>query len=167
MSGAQINTNSFINWKLEMTDLIYEDRPRYDFWLKIILWSCVAIVLIPALFMFDSNMEEAIGLILTAVFVVIIFWAVMPRKYRIYDDRIKILLGTPFSISISFDTIEYAGVPRRKFTVGMNLVTSFRNIVEISRKKGMNVNISPSDRDNFLENLNRALDKWRGEHSKV
>ena len=54
-----------------------------------------------------------------------------------------------------------------KLTVGINFVTSFRNIVEIAKIKGMNVNISPGDRDAFLESLNSALDKWRGEHSKT
>jgi hypothetical protein len=33
------------------------------------------------------------------------------------------------------------------------------------KKKGMNVNISPGDREAFLKNLNNALDKWRGENS--
>jgi hypothetical protein len=31
----------------------------------------------------------------------------------------------------------------------------------------MNVNISPSNREVFLDYLNRALDKWRGEHSTI
>jgi hypothetical protein len=91
----------------------------------------------------------------------------MPRKYCIYEDRLKIVMGVPFSISVRFDAIEYAGEPRGKLTVGINFVTSFGNTIEIVKKKGMNVNISPGDRKAFLKNLNNALDKWRGENSKT
>ena len=145
--------------------MLYEDRPRYDFWLKAILWGVIAIVLISAIVTFDSDRGGALGLLGTAVFVVLVFWAVMPRRYRIYSNKIKVELGKPFSISIHFDNIKYAGEPRGKFTAGINLVTSFRNTVEIVRKKGANVNISPGNREAFLENLNRALDKWEGEGS--
>jgi hypothetical protein len=150
-----------------MDKLIYEDRPHYSLWLKVILWFIIALVLFPALTTFDSNRNEAFGMIGTAVFIVLIFWAVMPRRYCIYDNKIKIEMGKPFSVTFHFDAIKYAGVPRGKFTVGINFVTSFGNIVEIDRKKGMNVNISPSNREVFLDYLNRALDKWRGEHSTI
>jgi len=33
--------------------------------------------------------------------------------------------------------------------------------VQIIRKKGWNVNITPNDPDLFLENLNKALADWR------
>ena len=37
--------------------------------------------------------------------------------------------------------------------------------IEIVRKKGMNVRISPSRQDQFVENLNRALTEWRRTHN--
>ena len=150
-----------------MKDLLYEDRPRYGLLFKIVIWGILAVMLITAITTFNSSREEAFASIGTAVFVLLIFWAVIPRKYCIYEDRIKIVLGTPFSVSIRFDTIKYAGEPKGKLTVGVNFVTSFRNTVEIVKKKGMNVNISPGDREAFLENLTNALDNWRGEHSKT
>lgn len=148
-----------------MDKLLHEDKPHYSIWLKIILWFTIALVLGSALMTFDSNRNESFGMIGTALFIVLIFWAVMPRKYCIYDNKIVIEMGSPFSVTIRFDTIKYAGAPRGKFTVGVNFVTSFGNIVEIDRKKGMTVNISPRNREFFLDNLKRALDKWRGEHS--
>ena len=150
-----------------MTTLLYEDRPRYGLWLKVLLWGLVAVMLFTAITTFDGNREDAFALIGTAVFIVLIFWMVMPRKYCIYEDRIKIVMGAPFSMSIRFDVIKYAGKPRGKLTVGINFVTSFRNTVEIVKKKGMNVNISPADREAFLENLNNALNNWRGENTKT
>jgi hypothetical protein len=150
-----------------MKELLYEDRPRYGLLLKIVVWGILAVMLVMAITMFDSSREEAFVSIGTAVFILLIFWAVMPRKYCIYEDKIKIVMGTPFSLSIRFDTIKYAGEPRGKLTVGINFVTSFRNTVEIVRKRGMNVNISPGDREAFLENLNNALYNWRGEQSQT
>ena len=149
-----------------MATLLYEDRPSYGLWLKILIWGILAVFLIMAITTFDSNRGDAFALIGTAVFIILIFWAVIPRKYCIYEDRIKIVMGAPFSVSVRFDAIEYAGKPRGKLTVGINFVTSFRSTVEIVKKKGMNVNISPGDREAFLKNLNNALDKWRGENSK-
>ena len=149
-----------------MATLLYEDRPRYGLWVKILVWGLLAVFLITAITTFDSNREDAFALIGTAVFIILIFWVVMPRKYCIYEDRIKIVMGVPFSISVRFDVIEYVGKPRGKLTVGINFVTSFRDTVEIVRKKGMNVNISPGDREAFLKTLNKAFDNWRGENSK-
>jgi hypothetical protein len=39
--------------------------------------------------------------------------------------------------------------------------------VEIKRKKGMTVNITPNDRDLFLENLNQAVYDWKRGAAKV
>jgi hypothetical protein len=150
-----------------MATLLYQDKPRYGLWFKILIWGILAVILMMAITTFDSSREDAFILIGTVVFIILVFWAVMPRKYCIYEDRLKIVMGAPFSISVRFDAIEYAGESRGKLTVGINFVTSFGNTVEIVKKKGMNVNISPGDRKAFLKNLNNALDKWRGENSEA
>jgi hypothetical protein len=45
---------------------------------------------------------------------------------------------------------------------GLQLATSSRTTMEIVRKKGMSVTISPSDREAFLERLNESLKVMRG-----
>ena len=140
--------------------LIHQDIPHYDMWLKLILGGTLAVIVVPALFSIDSDPGEAIGLFCTALFVAVIFWFVMPRRYLILSDRVRIVLGGPFSFNISFDTIKIARIPKG-MTVGINFVTSFKNSVEIVRGKGMNVNISPGDRESFIEKLDKALDSWR------
>ena len=150
-----------------MGKLLYQDRPKYSIWLKIVMWFTLALILFSALVSYQSGSEDVVAMIVTVVFIIFVFWAVMPRRYCIYESKVKVEMGKPFSITIRFDNIKYAGEPRGRVTFGMNFVTTFGNIVEIDRKKGLTVNISPGDREVFLDNLNRALEKWRGEHPAI
>ena len=143
-----------------MEPVLYEDKPHYDIWFKAILLFPLVVMVIPAYFLISSDPETAIGLLGTAVLIAVIYWAVMPRKYCILDNKVKVIMGKPFSFSISFDNIETARVPKAT-AIGINFVTSFKNSVEIVRKKGMNINISPSNRELFLDNFAKALNKWK------
>ncbi|HEX75845.1 MAG TPA: hypothetical protein G4O12_04590 [Dehalococcoidia bacterium] len=151
-----------------MGSLIYEDKPHYDIWVKAILVLPVAIFLIPGLYLITSDPETAIGLFVTAVLMAIIYWAIFPRKYCILDSKVKIALGGPLSFSIPFDSIETARIPKG-ITLGINFVTSFstKNAVEIARKRRLNVNITPSNRELFLSNLGKALNNWRDYNTRV
>ena len=63
-----------------MDSIVYEDRPRYDIWLKAILAFPLAIVLIPGLYAFsDGDMETALGMFVTAAVVSVAFWAILPE----------------------------------------------------------------------------------------
>jgi hypothetical protein len=90
------------------------------------------------------------------------YWAIFPRRYCILDNKVKIVLGGPFSFNIPFDNLETARAPEG-VTCGINFATCFssKNAVEIVKKKGLNVNITPGDRELFLENLDKALADWR------
>jgi hypothetical protein len=68
-------------------------------------------------------------------------------------------MGGPFAINISFSNIEEAKPAcGRKAMIysGLRLATSTQHVVEIVRKKGLNLVISPSNDDMFLEQLNQA-----------
>ena len=147
-----------------MDSLVYEDKPLYDIWFRAILGLIVVIVVVPALFLFNSDRETSIGLLGTII-IAILLWVVLPRKYLILHDRVKIMLGGRLSLTISFDNIEAARIPKG-LTMGINFVTSVKNPVEIVRKKGMNVNISPTNRDLFIENMDKALNNWRNRRTE-
>lgn len=151
-----------------MESLIYEDTPRYDVWLKAIMVLPLFFVLIGAFYLAASQPESAIGMFATAVLMAAIYWAVFPRKYRILESKVKIVLGGPFSFDIPFDSIETARAPQGA-SVGINFPSSFssKNAVQIVRRKGLNVNITPSDREVFLENLDEALNSWRSQHERA
>jgi len=144
-----------------MESLIYEDKPRYDIWMKAIMALPLFFILIGA-FNLTSEPEAAIGMFGTAALVVAIYWAVFPRKYCILSSKVRIVLGGPFSFNIRFNTIETARIPKGA-AIGINFASSFssKNAVQIVRRKGLNVNITPSDREAFLENLDKALNSWR------
>jgi hypothetical protein len=151
-----------------MDSVIYEDNPHYDVWLKGIMMLPVFFILIGLYYLFIRDIESAVGLFATCVLMGAIYWAVFPRKYQILDSKIRIVLGGQFSFNVPFDTLETVGKPEG-VSLGLNFATTFlsQHVVEIKRKKGMNVNITPNDRDQFLENLNQAVYDWKRNASKV
>jgi hypothetical protein len=146
-----------------MGSTLYEDTPRYDVWLKGIMLLPIFLLLMGVYYLIIAQIEAAIGMFAATLLMGTIYWAVLPRKYLILDSKVKIALGGPFSVSIPFSNLEAARKPEG-ISLGLNFATTFlsQHIVEIKTKKGLNVNITPRDRELFLENLNKALNDWRG-----
>jgi len=158
-----------------MNLILFEDKIKYDLWIKIILISSIILLLALALLFYVDGYKQdvlksepakeskaaAITLFATIAFVLIVYWTVLPRNVYIFQDRVTIKYGV-FSLNFRLENIESAkaagGLPLGNI---WSSITSFKNQIEIIRKKGMNVRISPSRRDLFVENLNRALMEWR------
>ncbi len=145
-----------------MDSVIYEESPRYDSLLKAIMVLPVFFILFGIYYLFIAQVEAAIAMFATTIVMAAIFWAIFPRKYQILDSKFRVALGGPFSLSVHFDNLETARAPEGA-TFGINFPTCFSGdrVVQIVRKKGWYVNITPNDRDLFLENLNKALTDWR------
>jgi hypothetical protein len=145
-----------------MDTIIYEDSPHYDLWMKGIMVLPVFFILLGAYYFFTAEVGAAISMLATALLMGAIYWAVFPRKYQILDGKLKIVLGGTFAFNIPFANLELAEKPEG-VNLGINFVTTFlsHHLIEIKRKKGMNVNITPDNRDLFLENLNKAIYDWR------
>jgi len=145
-----------------MNGSLYEDIPKYDFWLKLILGSILALTLVLGI-IFISNTEVALVMFGITLFDALLFKTVLPRRYQIFEDRLRILMGWPFAVNIAFSNIaDVKPVPGSKaFNYrgyrGLRFATSTRYVIEIVRKKGLNLVISPSKGDIFLEELNKAL----------
>jgi len=150
-----------------MDTVIYEDNPHYDVWLKGIMMLPAFFLIIGIYYLVTAQVGSAIGLFATGVLMGAIYWAVFPRKYQILDSKIKIVLGGQFSFNVPFDNLETAGKPEG-VSLGINFATTFLNqhAVEIKRKKGLKVNITPNDRELFLENLSKAVYDWRRNNIK-
>ena len=144
-----------------MDSILYEDKPHYDVGMKAIMALPLLFVII-GMFFVESN--EAIVMFATAALIAAIYWAVFPRRYRILSSKVRIVLGGPFGFNIPFDTIETAIQPKG-MAIGINFATSFssKNAVVIVRKSKLNVNITPGNRELFLENMDRALESWRNQ----
>lgn len=145
-----------------MDSVVYEESPRYDTLLKGIMALPVFFILFGIYYLFIAGIEAAIAMFATTLLMAAIYWAIFPRKYQILDSKFRIALGGPFSFNIPFSNLETARKPEGA-TFGLNFATciSSDRTVQIIRKKGWYVNITPNDRDLFLENLNKAMVEWR------
>ena len=140
--------------------LVYEDVPLYDLWLKLILGGVLALTLIPGIALLSVDITGTWVMLGATAFDVLLFYAILPRRYQIFQDKVRIVLGQPFAFNISLSVIKegrQASGSKAFAYRGIRFATSSRSVVEIVRHKGLNVVISPSDRDMFLEQLNQAL----------
>ena len=83
-----------------------------------------------------------------------------PRRYEVFDDRVTIGFGGPLRFNIPISTIREARPIsgwRDLARLNHRFATSKDNMVQIVRRHGWGVVISPSDRDLFLDRLNRIL----------
>ena len=93
------------------------------------------------------------------VFDAILIWCILPKRFLVYEDRLKIVLGGPFSYTIPFRdiiTVRQATKDMAWIYWGIRLGTSLKFQVEIERKNGLGVIISPSMENKFIEQLNQA-----------
>jgi hypothetical protein len=95
----------------------------------------------------------------------LISFAVMPTKYQICNDRIRIVLGWVLHFDIPFSNIENftAATFQDLWGLNLNFINSYSSddILQITRKRGAKVHITPWDRNLFVENLRKALIEWR------
>jgi len=82
-------------------------------------------------------------LVVPGVITGLVFWFVFPREYRVYDDHLRIVLGRPFSVKVGFQDVEAVRTTSRS-SLSLNFVTRItRTYVEIARKKGTSITITP------------------------
>ena len=93
--------------------LLYQDKPKYGLILKIILIIPVTF-LVGSLYLYLSG-DISSGLILLpeGFIICLIFWAVFPREYRVYEDHLRVVLGGPFSVKIGFQNIKAIRIASR------------------------------------------------------
>jgi len=139
---------------------LFEVAAAYDAWLKWLLIVVLGLTLVPGILLFPT--EPAGGWILlgATMFDALLFHSVLPRRFAVFDDRLRIVLGWPFAINIPLDTIRQVRAVSggRVFVYwGARLATSSRNVVEIDRSRGLSMVVSPQDRDAFIYHVQQAL----------
>jgi len=144
--------------------LLHVDTPRVAMALKVLMASILAMTLVLGIWFIFVDVEGAIVLFALTVFDALLFKAVIPRRYEIWSESLRIVLGGPLAVNIALHNIaEARAVAGEKAYVywGVRLATTNRGVVEIVRRKGLNVVISPSDRETFLQRLSQALEAAR------
>jgi len=141
--------------------LLYQDEPAYGLLLKLIVVLVPAALLVASIYLLSSGESSGgLALLVEAFIVGFIFWIVFPRRYQVYEDHIRIALGGPFSVKVGFDKIEAIRVTS-KFIFSVNFVTKLtKSYVEIAKRRGLSIAITPRDNDLFIENANGALSQW-------
>jgi hypothetical protein len=138
---------------------LHEDRARYDYWLRLILFGIPLILLTIGIILIPEDQEGAIAMFSGSLFTIFLFYFVLPKKYQIFEDKLKIVLGWPLCVNISLVNISDSQITsgRKVFAYwGIRFATSTKSIVEIIRKRGFNIVISPSNGPLFVDRLNEA-----------
>jgi hypothetical protein len=140
--------------------LIHEEKGEIAPWFKLIFLIPLGLFIGGIVSAFTSELEAFLVLLGEAVLFTAIFYFIVPRKYQIHQDKLRIVLGSPLAINIPLTTIKEArhssGAKAYAFS-GIRLATSTRSVIEIIRSRGMNYVISPQNGDVFLEQLNLVL----------
>jgi len=140
--------------------LIHEEQAEYNVGMKLIWLIPTALIIGALIFLYYKEVEAFWTLLGDTVLIVAIFYFIFPRKFQIYNDRIRIVLGNPLTINILFSTIKEVKhiEGSRAYTYsGMRFATSSRYVIEILRIKGINYVISPQHGELFLEQLKQAV----------
>ena len=140
--------------------LVYEDIPRYEWSLKLILGGVLALTFGTGVWLIFVDVSGAMAMFGITLFDALLFYFVMPRRYQIYSTKVRIVLGGPLGMDIPLSTIKEARPAPSSYTFGyrgLRFATSSRGVVEIVRSRGWSVVISPSDRATFLARLGEEL----------
>ncbi|MFC1957270.1 hypothetical protein ACFLX0_00425 [Chloroflexota bacterium] len=148
--------------------LLYQDKPAYGLLLKLIMVAVPATLLAVSIYLLSmGNSADGLALLVEVFVIGLIFWAVFPHKYQVYEDHVRIVLGGPFSVKVGFDKIKTIGITGR-LSLSVNFVTTItKSHVEIVKKKGLSIAITPKANEAFVENANRALNEWIKDKQQV
>jgi hypothetical protein len=148
--------------------LFYQEIPRYGSWLKPLLHGLVTIILVLGLVFLFFSIEMAVFMFALAAFYGLMFFIILPRRFEIYEDKFRIQLGWPVAVNIPLSNIEQVR-PGNAGDVwvywGIRFGTSTTNVVEIVRKKGLNIIITPENAAEFIDQLNQAIARQSSSNS--
>ncbi len=158
--------------------VIFEDSIKYDFLIKVVLvLSVVLLFVLGILFYVDARVSDIFPgepaaesrtgswvLFAAAVFLMAVYWLILPRTIAVSQEGL-ILKFRASSWNIPFATIKSIK-PASGIIVwwAHSWITSCRSQIEIIRKYGVKIRISPSRRDQFLEYAHKAFADWKNTH---
>ena len=147
--------------KYENIIVLHEDTAAQSPIVRGIFIGVIALILISAIVLWATGEGEgALALFAEAFLITSILRIVLPRKFQVYDDHLRIVLGGPLGMNIGFEQIaKVETTDAMDFTV--NFVTTVsRSYVRISKKQGFNIAITPANPQTFVTQANLALSRW-------
>jgi hypothetical protein len=148
--------------------LLHRDRPKYGLLLKLVLLIPVALLVAGVYLWLSGDTAGGVALLPQAFIMGLIYWLIFPREYQVYEDHLRIVLGGPFSVKVSFANVKTIRIATGQIGLTVNFVTRItRSYVEVVKKRGWSITITPTDSDSFVENANRALNRWLKDRSQT
>lgn len=140
--------------------LLYQDEAAGSV-LKLVFVIVPAALLGVSVYLRLSGESSAgLAMLLETFIIALIFWLVFPRKYQVYQDHLRIMLGGPFSIKIGFDKIKAIEVTNRTFATANFVTTITKTYVIIIKKRGLSIAITPKSKELFVDKAEQALSQW-------
>lgn len=133
------------------------------------MWAVVIGVLLLTLTIASVQVGQgepvaAAALFALTTFIALLFWSVLPRRYELRADRLRVVMGWPFAMNVPFDTIAEIrparGIDALAYR-GLRFAPSVKSPVEVRRSKGPNLVISPYNRQEFIQRTHQALSNYR------
>lgn len=138
---------------------------RYDRALLPVLAIVPILPLARAAFLLDDGEAGlASGLLVIAALGSSALWAILPRAFELWPERVRIVLGGPFSFSIelnSIERVESAPGVRAVMPIkwGAIFATSFTTTVRLKRARGVSYMVSPKDPAGFSQAIEAAKER--------
>lgn len=166
MDGASISVLQSPRMDYPQGAPLYQDRPEYGLIMKSIL-ALPAVLLAAGIYYWSTGDASGGTAFLTgAVIMAVAYWLVFPREYQVHEDHLRIVLGGPFSVKVGFENLRSVSITSRS-SPGINFATTIaRTHVQIEKRKGMSIAITPTAAESYVEEVNRALGRWTATRSQ-
>lgn len=142
---------------------MFEERAEYETWVKIVLALPFVVILATSILiqLYEED-RKALPILLIVIFLITaVYWLILPRKFRITQDSLEIVIGFTYRIPLTEIEKVKKGSSFNIFFRGIKFATS-RNFIEIKRKGGLPITISPKNADLFFEQIRVHLRNFRG-----
>lgn len=151
----------------------YECGARYEWWMHLITWATtipfivVGILSVLGVISLEEGADRwvaGIVLITTGLLDGVLFWAILPRRLQLLQDKMRVKLGGPFALNIPFADVKAVERCNTWWHVGLSFATSFRGRILVRRRYGYDVLVSAGDRETFLDQAEMAIREWGRDH---
>ncbi len=142
--------------------ILYEDKAASGWILKLVFLILPAVLIIAGLYLWYSSQDSGnLGLVIVGIIIGLVLWFILPRKYQVFEDHLRIVFVEPIALVARFNQIASIEVTTRT-ALTVNLVSRIaKAYVIIVKRKGLSIAITPEHSDLFVENANRALNQWK------
>lgn len=141
---------------------LFQTPAKYGRFIKIVLGIVPVIMLVTAILELDQTPADAYILFGTSAGLALLFWLVLPHRFEIYPDRLRVVMGASFAFNIRLAEITAVEVlpPARAFIAnGLKMATDAGTALVIKRRGKLEVSLSPRNRDEFIRVLQQAIGK--------